>query len=253
MSEPVKPATEEDLHAYVDGQLGAERQAEVESWLAQDPDAAARVNAYRSQNAALRALFDPVTQEPVPNRLKDALAPKRSSWGMRAAAALAWVAVGGLGGYLVRDQLVPPPPSLAFAERAAVAHVVYAAEVRHPVEVTSDQTEHLVKWLSNRLGKPLRTPDFAPFGFELVGGRLLPGESGPAAQFMYQDAQKTRLTLYVSLPKAGTQAAAFRYREAGPVKVLYWIDRDLSFALVGELDAGRLTEIAHLAYEAFAS
>ncbi|HJW10418.1 MAG TPA: hypothetical protein VJ598_01445, partial [Albitalea sp.] len=38
-------------------------------WLAANPEAAERVQAYRQQNHAMRALFDPVLDEPVPARL----------------------------------------------------------------------------------------------------------------------------------------------------------------------------------------
>ncbi len=253
MSEPLSPVTEDDLHAYVDGQLSESRRAEVEAWLESNPEAAERVRAYREQNAALQAMFAPVLDEPLPARLTEMLQPKRSGWSMRVAAAVAWLAVGGIAGYLVHDGLAPAPTVALFAERAAVAHVVYAAEVRHPVEVTADKQDHLVKWLSNRLGKPLRTPDFGPLGYQLVGGRLLPGEAGPAAQFMYEDPQNTRLTLYVSTPAPGEQATAFAFREQGAVKVLYWVEHDLSFALVGDAERQALLDLAHVAYQAFGS
>lgn len=253
MSEPLSPVTEDDLHAYVDEQLNAERRAAVEAWLEANPEAAERVRAYRAQNAALQAMFAPVLEEPVPARLTEALQPKRQSWNMRAAAAVAWLAIGGVAGYLVHDGFAPAPAGAVFAERAAVAHVVFAAEVRHPVEVTADKQDHLVTWLSKRLGKPLRAPDFGSLGYQLVGGRLLPGEAGPAAQFMYEDQQNARLTLYVSRPAAGQQSTAFAYQEHATVKVLYWVDRDLSFALVGDTDRGKLMDLAHLAYQTFGS
>ena len=61
----------------------------------------------------------------------------------------------------------------------------------------ADQEAHLVAWLSKRLGTQLKIPQLSGLGFNLVGGRLLPGDQGPVAQFMYQDAQGQRLTLYV--------------------------------------------------------
>lgn len=70
---------------------------------------------------------------------------------------------------------------------------------------------------------------------------------------MYQNAQNARLTLYVSTLNASTQTAAFHYREAGDTKVLYWMDRELSFALVGAASRGQLMELAHIAYETFGS
>jgi anti-sigma factor RsiW len=169
---------------------------------------------------------------------------------LRAAAAVAWLAVGAVAGYGLHGWLTPQAAPTLFAERAAVAHAVYAAEVLHPVEVSAEQEQHLVQWLSKRLGRELRTPDFTPFGYQLVGGRLLPGDKSPAAQFMYQDVRGARLTLYVSTPGGGAQPSAFRYGEEAGMHVLYWVDRDLGFALVGEPDRARLMDIAHVAYQA---
>ena len=40
-------------------------------------------------------------------------------------------------------------------------------------------------WLTKRLGAPVSAPSLSALGYELVGGRLLPGGAGPVALFMY--------------------------------------------------------------------
>ena len=89
--------------------------------------------------------------------------------------------------------------------KKAVAHAVYTPEVRHPVEVHADQEAHLTAWLSKRLGAPLKPPALADAGYQLVGGRLLPGATGSVAQFMYEDASHQRLTLYVQPRSSSAQ------------------------------------------------
>jgi anti-sigma factor RsiW len=101
----------------------------------------------------------------------------------------------------------------AWARRAAMAHVVYSPEVRHPVEVGADQEAHLGAWLSKRLGTPLKSPQLSAQGYALVGGRLPPGDRGPVAQFMYQDGKGVRLTLYVPLQRGRTRETAFRFSQ----------------------------------------
>ena len=49
------PVTEDELHAYVDDELPAERRADVEAWLLTHPDDAERVQAWRTMAAALQA------------------------------------------------------------------------------------------------------------------------------------------------------------------------------------------------------
>jgi anti-sigma factor RsiW len=96
----------------------------------------------------------------------------------------------------------------AFARQAAIAHVVYSPDVRRPVEIGAEQEEQLVAWLSKRIGSPIRPPKLGKVGYELIGGRLLPGQSGPVAQFMYHDATGQRLTLYVSAEQSNKTRAS---------------------------------------------
>ena len=59
---PTPPVTEAELHAFVDGRLPAEREAEIAAYLAARHDDAQRVEAYRAQKRELHALFDPVLE-----------------------------------------------------------------------------------------------------------------------------------------------------------------------------------------------
>jgi len=251
MSDQPPPISDDTLHAYVDGRLDAAHSAEIGTRLATDAVLSARVQAWREQNQALHALFDPVLDEPVPARLTQILTPPARARWLHMAAAIGWLAVGGMLGWAVHGKLEPATPieAVALAQRAAVAHVVYASEVQHPVEVKADQEQHLVHWLSKRLGTELRVPDLNRFGYQLVGGRLLPGDKGPAAQFMYQEARGTRLTLYVAIQTDVTQETAFRYEAGEGVNVLYWVDHGRGFALAGETDRATLLRLGHAAYE----
>lgn len=121
--------------------------------------------------------------------------------------------------------------------------------MRHPVEVGADQEAHLVAWLSKRLGTALKIPQLGGIGYSLVGGRLLPGEQGPVAQFMYQDAQGQRLTLYVRTNREQGRETAFRFAQDGSVRVFYWIDHGLGLALSGEIEKEELLRVATTVYQ----
>jgi anti-sigma factor RsiW len=241
--------SETDVHAYVDGVLPEERRNALEAFLLEHPQEQARIHAYQEQNKLLHACFDPLLAEPIPEHWRTLIARRR----FRAkafAAALAWIVVGGVLGWLLRGQTIGTATRESdFPKQAALAHAVYTPEVRHPVEVTAEQEEHLVRWLSKRLGNTLKVPHLADFGYELVGGRLLPGDQGPVAQFMYQEASGRRLTLYIRTDPSSERETAFRYSQQGKVAVFYWLDRRLSYALSGELPKEELLKVANTIYQ----
>ena len=243
-----QPVTETDLHAHVDGVLPPARAAEVEAYLAERPEEAARVAAYREQLVALRREFDAALDEPLPQRLH----VPRFYWArplLRYAAVVAWLTLGGVAGWQLHAYTADKRiETTTWARRAAIAHVVYSPEVRHPVEVAANEEAHLVQWLSKRLGTSLKIPHLGDIGYTLVGGRLLPGDRGPVAQFMYQDGKGQRLTLYVRVNPDDSRETAFRFAQEHGVGVFYWLDRTLGYALSGEVDKPELLRVATAVY-----
>ncbi len=248
--------SEDDLHAFVDGALSDARRLEVEAWLAAHPADAERVQAWASQNQSLHAAFDTVLNEPLPIHLVRAARrrqPARTPF--KAIAATLALVTSGLVGYGMGkvSERQPSTPLVAEAlplvREAAIAHAVFSPEVRHPVEVEAAHADHLMKWLSKRVGTELKAPDFAALGFELLGGRLLTGESGPVAQFMYQDGIGRRVTLYVRRDVAANQETSFRHVTENGVEVFYWIDQDFGYALSGQIAPGDIRKLAGTAYQ----
>jgi anti-sigma factor RsiW len=255
------------LSAWLDGELDAQEAAQVEAWLSERPEAAARVRAWAADRELLRTGFDGVLQERVAPRLARSVwqragALQRPGW-MHAAALAATFVLGGATGALLTWQSSQRAPTataagqpLAWVQRAALAHSVYVPEVRHPVEVSvADKTapdvgaqeEHLVRWLTRRLDVPVKLFDLRPQGYELVGGRLLPDVEGPGAQLMYQREEGQRVTVYLRKPESGPQAdalAAFRYARQGELSMFYWVEGPAGYAIVGALPRERLLELA---------
>ena len=79
----------------------------------------------------------------------------------------------------------------------------------------------------------------------------MPGNQGPVAQFMYQDANGQRLTLYVRNASADNRETAFRFTQERGVSVFYWLDRKFGYALSGEIDKTDLLRVAQLVYQQF--
>jgi anti-sigma factor RsiW len=240
---------DEALHAWVDAQLDGAARADWEARMSQHPETAARARAFHQYNEGLRALLDPVLDEPVPQRLLK----QPPSWRRQASVygrAAVLVVVGFAAGWLLRSYLPgPQAPFFTLPRQAAAAHVVYTPEVRHPVEVTAQEQDHLVRWLSKRLGVELKCPVLSEHGYELVGGRLLSGPNGPVAHFMFQDARAARLTLYVSSQRGEPRETAFRFSQEERVSVFYWIDGRFGYALSGEMGREQLLAIANSVYQ----
>lgn len=262
------------LNAWLDDELLPEQRAEVEAWLREHPEDAARVRLWAADAEVLRARLDAVLTEPVPQPLAQVVWRKAPDtlpvmhW-QRWAAAFVVFALGGAAGAGLMWRLQPASSALARAgepawvQRAAVAHAVYVPEVRHPVEVKA-QEEHLSRWLTKRLAVPVKLFDLRAQGFELVGGRLLPDATGPSAQLMYQavasagasgaDTKPVRVTVYLRKPDSATPAA-FRYERRGELGMFYWVEGESAeggpcgYALVGALPRETLLALAEAIFK----
>jgi anti-sigma factor RsiW len=267
---PLHRLSEDEIHTVLDAQASAPELAALQARLARDPAAQATLLQWQQQRDALKSLHQHVLDEPLPATLLAAAQHTTSSQ----QAIHRWWRLGGMAagivlafgvGWLSHGQLERMQPSAGqllskaangreFIHQAVLAHSVYAPEVRHPVEVTAAQQEHLVQWLSKRVGKPLKVPNLSALGFDLVGGRLLPGDGGARAQFMFQNTNGERITLYLGALQAKTAEAdpretAFRFSTEGAVPGFYWVDRGFGYALAGTLPREVLLQLADAVYQ----
>ena len=249
MTEPQIPVTEDELHAYVDGELPAERREEVEAWLAAHPDDAERVQSWRRMAADLHARYDAVADEPIPARLEIerlVQTPRRWVYGAIAATLVAFIG-GGVAGWTAHGAASVPSAFQNFTAEALEAHRLYTVEVRHPVEVPGSERAHLQQWLTKRCGWQVRAPELETTGLKLVGGRLLPGPAGPASFLMYESASGERFTVYTA--RAPTEATQMRYATGNQDAALFWADHGVGYVVSGGSDRDRLMQVARLVYD----
>lgn len=284
-----KPSiSETDLQGYVDKRLSDARRSEVETYLASHPEDARRLAGYSRINSDLHGDFDPVLNEEIPDRLlacfhmeparhpirkpfADMLAKLRglaerffggggttgipvpvspgSGWTPAAYAfTAAWISLGVVLGWHMQRAL-PHSGMPPMVQHAAVAYVTYANEVVHPVEIQASDEDHLEAWLSKRLGMDLMAPKLEAVGFRLMGGRLLAGTQGPAAQFMYEDRVGRRLTLYVKTQEMGhDKSKSFTFAQEKEINAFYWIEQGTGYVLSGNLDRADLLKVAEAAH-----
>ncbi|VBB11525.1 anti-sigma factor family protein [Burkholderia stabilis] len=243
MDDSRKPSNDRDddasaqlLSALLDGELSGNERREVLERLQSDPEEAERFAHYRAQRDALQALF------PLPGAASALFVQRRVSRRRGIAYACAGLAAGLLIGIALHAGWTAFGSEPAFAARADVAYAVYAADRDDPVEVGAGDRSRLDAWLSARVGRPVRAPSLDEYGYALLGGRLLPGEAGPAAQLMYQRADGERVTLYMTAYDA--RRLAPQAMSADGRYTYFWSDRGMGYALSGRGDERRLRELA---------
>ena len=193
--------TEDELHAYVDGELPADRREAVEAWLAEHPEQAALVAAWRAQAEAIRARYGAVANEPVPARLE----ARRADHARRRALVAGdggrgrgrRLLVGGGAGWMARgaSAAAPTEQSSSFTADALDAHKLYIVEVRHPVEVPGRRarSHDAVAVEAARLrAAGSRSAAVRPEAASAAGCCRAP--TGAAALFMYEGADGERFT-----------------------------------------------------------
>jgi anti-sigma factor RsiW len=139
----------------------------------------------------------------------------------------------------------------AFPERALDAHIVFASDIRHPVEVGAADPAHLRTWLEKRVGAEFGVPDLSSKGYTLIGGRLLAEGDKPAGLLMYEDAStKQRLSIYFAKnDRLDNSPMRFSYR--GKLMTCFWTEPDLVYALAGEQSKEQMLPLAELAHDGF--
>ena len=255
MVEETNGITEAELHAYLDGFLADDRRAAVETWLRAHPQEAARIDGDQQVNGHLRALFNGVSEDPVPSRLAFRPHPVRVRW--RSPFQGRWpvmvpvlmMLVGLICGWLGRQFLGESDTLARALVRDAVgAHHVYASDSLRPVELDAAREKELLRWLSTRLGGDIRVPDLAALGYRFLGGRLLTFGQAPAAQLMYQDTAGQRLTLFIVRTGAASVDTPIDDSRQGSYRAFSWTDDDVGCVLTGNADNRVLPQAAKAAY-----
>ncbi len=140
----------------------------------------------------LARVFDPVLEQPVPQRLRATFfAPGAGGqsvvrpWSRGSSSDPSQVR-SAMPGWLATPNAYAP----SAARSGYSPHRVYTGG---PAPSGGDRSpgEQLVTSALEASRESSAGTRLARFGYNLVGGRLLPGERGPAAQFMYEDAPAT--------------------------------------------------------------
>lgn len=240
---------EEELHAFVDGQLPKERCRAVLAYLGQHPQEIARLAAYATQKEELRRQLEAIDVPSVSATtagLERELADRLSGhgyreWLRRVAAIAGLLVVGWWSNTFYQQHLAGRLPGVVV--EAAQAHEIFGEDVDRPVELIAAAKADMAAWFSSQLGKMVEIPSLLPAGFKLVGGRLLAGDDGPVAQLIYEHQDGYRVTLGLSAEASGSRPEVEVVTLHG-LTAGYWLEGEITYALVGSTSAQQLVAIA---------
>ncbi|MEO3431019.1 hypothetical protein AAFN88_19350 [Pelagibius sp. CAU 1746] len=262
---------EEELQAYVDGELDGRRRAAIEAYLATNAAEAVRIAAYRAQNVAMHALFDPAQGGgAVPPRITElarqldkelggAAKARRRGRLLRnrpavAAAAVLLFCASAAGGLALHGSRWQGDPLVALARQAGGGQAGAASPLQLASSVPQTGAEaqagaesalQVTAWLAALPGRaPARLPDLQALGFELAAERVIATNSGqPAAQLLYQNGEGQRVTLYMRAGGKAGRTGFTVFREGASTRYV-WQDSHMAYSLVGKMAQDRLLRIA---------
>lgn len=240
---PRRPIGEDDLHAYIDGQLDDERRLVVERYLAEHPEVAKRFGAYATQTNALRHALAWRAAEPVPPELavrhvqEHARAGVRQRWSRRTVAASLAIGLGlgGSAGWVARDladrDIGSQAGVPAVASEATQAFRTLAGHPARASAVTAEQESALAEWLATSLGRHVAVPDLRERGYRFQLARLLMAERGMGALLVYGNREGDIVALYLRAMADPDETTPMMFTVQRDVSAWAWADRGMGYAV----------------------
>jgi anti-sigma factor RsiW len=240
--------SDENLHAFIDGELRADGRAAVEAAIARDPDLGQRVALYRADKARIGETYGPLLDAPVPaNWIALIENPPRRPWPaapLRTIAAIAAALLVLVGGPMLYRQATPHEEPIVEEALAARSDALPARQI---VAVSSEaQSAAANRAMRATLAMPVKAPDLSHMGYTLVGMRTYDAvSSGKAVELLYRHSGNRAFALYVRKPSGPPR---FDQYKQGNLRVCIWQDDVIGTVMTGEMSAAEMQRLASLAY-----
>jgi anti-sigma factor RsiW len=236
--------TDEEIHAYIDGELGEVRTADITALSQYDAELAARIAAFRADKAKLQDIYGPLIARPLPpawlHTIDRARASERKRPQTRAlfamAASIALLVMAGLTYAL----LSAPGKDAVVANALSARHdslVMTAAAGTNATQEVADRT------VQGELGTGVKAPDLRKLGYTLAGAHA--AASGKGVTIDYRDDHNRMFTIYLQHSPGD---ARFDMLKRGATRICVWQDDVLSAVMMGDMSAPEMLRLATLAY-----
>ncbi|MBB4218300.1 anti-sigma factor RsiW [Rhizobium sp. BK212] len=249
--------SDEDLTAFIDGELTAEEATRIEALVSEDEHVAERLEFLARASLPFEQVFAPLLAEAPRQKLETMLAAIPAQQRAKSASALTFASrrrfLGALAASLVAgiaiDRAVIGIGARLSANdensewRSVVADYIslYTPEtLAGPVPAREAQAAQLGP-LDEKLGLSLSPEAVALPGIDFKRALLLQYDGKPLAQIAYLDPETGPMALCIVMSDAGPKTPDLESRKG--MNVVYWSNETHAFMLIGRVPADRMKEL----------
>ena len=241
--------TDEDLHAFIDGELDDARATQIAIAIAGSPEMCERVERFIADKDLIARVYGPLIDQPLPAALLKAatpellrLPPRSPMRFVPAAMALAAALVVAVIGYPVFSNLGGDPlVAEAMAVRSGQVHA--DRQFADSEVATASVRDHLVE---TALSVPVKVPNLEKAGYVLTGITAYPDRGGhQALQLSYRDRNGAVFTMYMRQTGGGDR---FELSQRKNLQVCVWQNDNLSVVMLGTMPAHEMLRVATATY-----
>jgi anti-sigma factor RsiW len=246
--------SDEELHAFIDGELSPADMRRVEAIVNASPALQEQVELFAADMALIHDIYAPLIDQPLPTAVLEALKkgrPERRSffrsipwrfmsWQFPVGAVAAAVLV--VVGVLAYPNLIGGGDPLV-AEALAAQNGELQTERSVPPAALAMAKDRIAE---DTLAKPVKIPDLEKAGYALKGIVVFAkAHAEHSLQARYENAAGQSFVVYM---RSSAGPDRFDIYQRGKTQICVWQNDDLSVVMTGDMSAREMLKVANLTY-----
>lgn len=240
--ETPRAPTDEEIVAYLDGQLDAERGAEIARTIATDPAVAAQADSLSIDADRLRGGMAALLAQAPEFAIPDTAPERRAAPAYRWAAAVLLAFGVGLGVGLGAGFLGPPPAGADWRQAVADYQVLYTSETVTGAPIPAATRQAGLDLVNDRLGMSFTQDQLEVAGLTFQRAQMLEFDGRPLAQLVFLDAARNPIA-FCLMEREGAPEAAQDAQISG-LNATHWADTRHQFIVIGPADRATIRDAA---------